>query len=279
MLLVATPPLWLLPLGASALTCGTRLARPCLAETDKRYDKSASNSLVDQDPLWGTAGGLWVRGISRVDGDGRPIEPDFNDGSPASVRRPYGQGLRSFQNITVDGSRYYSHSIVFYPPAPQSFCELPVPEGSSNVSGSGGVCGENGFPYVAESFGTSSYEKDGTVNYFWRTGSYVGPVAGSKVYTVGDQTIYAHSSSPRSTWGETAVFTSTETMVGAAMLSFPGGENRFTLVNATKIQDEEEWIRMIEQTKIDYGITDEDWTFSLPGGDSACLSLEGCPTE
>ena len=157
LLLVATSPLWLLPLGTSALKCNKKYSTSCLGEIDKRYDKSASNSLVDQDPIWEQMSGLWVIDAQYEDENGQPDVPDFN--------MPYKQRTRGFRNLTVEGSRYYLLTIELFPPAPPSFCDLPVPEGSSNVApGSSGVCGVNGVPFLYESFGTSSYEKDGAVN-------------------------------------------------------------------------------------------------------------------
>ena len=57
-------------------------------------------------------------------------------------------------------------------------------------------------------------------------------------------------------------------------------ENRYAVINATRIQDANEWVQMIEQAQIDFSITDEDWSqYNLPGGDSPCISREGCPTS
>ena len=274
LLLVATSPLWLLPLGASALECGKKYSTSCLGETDKRYDKSVSNSLVDQDPLWGQMSGLWVFDGRYTDGDGRPREPDFIV--------PYEQRTRWFRNLTAEGSRCYSHVILFRPPAPQSFCDLPVPEGSSNVfAGSSGVCGVNGVPFLYENIGTSSYEKDGAVNYFWSNAgpAYAGPRPGPKAYPIGDQTMYIDDF----VWAETTILTSTDTIRGSGIrseMAEAGGEDRTLVFNGTRIKDANEWLWMIEQAKIDFSITDEDWSrYNPPGGNSTCISKLGCPTR
>jgi hypothetical protein len=90
-----------------------------------------------------------------------------------TVGLPYDDNaVVSYVNITTSGSRHYEHRYIIYPPAPQEFCDLPVPPGATNVLPyippgvpvpGAPVCGVNGYATFVESFKTSSHEKDGSL--------------------------------------------------------------------------------------------------------------------
>lgn len=76
-------------------------------------------------------------------------------------------------NITIVGSRFYQHNYFFYPPASAEFCSANAnpPSGKKNAYGSG-VCGVNGGFKSFDAFGTSSYERDGTMHSLAGAGTY-----------------------------------------------------------------------------------------------------------
>ena len=116
---------------------------------------------------------------------------------------PYSYGqYQGFINITVSGSRFYQHNIFVYPPADAAFCDEtanPVPAGKVNAYGSG-VCGVTGGAKSFEAFGTSSYEKDGSMHGLPDLGTYGGFVNIARpiddktlLYTSTDETSQFHS--------------------------------------------------------------------------------------
>ena len=81
------------------------------------------------------------------------------------VRTPPGlprARYKGFINISVRGTRFYQHNVFVYPAADAAFCNQTVPKGKRNAFGAG-LCGVNGGAKSFEAFGTSSYEKDGSM--------------------------------------------------------------------------------------------------------------------
>jgi len=287
-----------------ALQCGSRLANPCISSWDKRYDSEASNNLVDQNPLWQQASGLRVLTFHSLDSSGNPAAPrTYNPNDAGSFMLPYQQSPRLFfWNFTVDGSRFYDHRIGFWPKAPQEFCDSAVPPGEVNVSGNG-TCGENGLVVTIEQFATSTFEKDGTAQYFWRNVGwrYSGSTnAGSRVYPVGNDTLYSHRSVPNGyVFGETSILLNGDgddgdngeirktKIGGSSILSRFNNGDMYSIFNGTLVEDTSEWLRMIYAAKTEYNITDEDWPLPLSLdaaattlSSSGCLSQTGtCPTR
>ena len=90
--------------------------------------------------------------------------------------RPYpNDGVASFFNITIDGTRWEQHDIYVHNPAPLSFCQetfLP-PNAPLILAGGDGVCGVNGFVYAADAFKTSTHEKTSMIYGVSGTGGYL----------------------------------------------------------------------------------------------------------
>jgi hypothetical protein len=146
--------------------CGNWYSSPCATNLDQRYDSKVSNSLSTQSAIWANLEGLWRYEVHAYDPNGEPLQPTllnlyqpiFVGGFPYSYYPAVG-----FLNLTIVGSRMYQHRYLIFPPAQKEFCRgQDIPKGMVNVLGSGS-CGDTGFSYSMELFGTSSYEKDGTV--------------------------------------------------------------------------------------------------------------------
>jgi hypothetical protein len=67
--------LFLLPAAASAFSCGGKLTEDCLGETDIRYDKEASNALIDQAPVYSTVSFKAATAAPRIFTMLRPVCP------------------------------------------------------------------------------------------------------------------------------------------------------------------------------------------------------------
>ncbi|KAL3928314.1 MAG: hypothetical protein SGBAC_012704 [Bacillariaceae sp.] len=147
--------------------CGQWYSSSCLAETDIRYDATSSNAIADQSPAWEKFEGFYEAAATTYGPDGRVLEPSFLDEGAISLspdQTPYSQApYKMFINITLSGSRLYEQMISIYPPPSEAFCNQFVPEGKQNVL-PGGECGWSGTSGFYERFGTSSFEKDGSVN-------------------------------------------------------------------------------------------------------------------
>lgn len=146
----------------AALECGTWLTHACLGDIDDRYNPDYTNNIIEQNDLWSKQDGFWM-----VTQTSTQVITHFNPFNlTATIGIPYDENEAvTFVNFTSSGSRRYEHRYVVYPPAPQDFCDLPVPPGSLNVLPpfSGAVCGVNGYASFVEGFKTSTYEKDGTL--------------------------------------------------------------------------------------------------------------------
>jgi hypothetical protein len=149
-----------------AISCGEWYSNPCLAKYDVRYDPSGSDSIVDQAPaVWGSFEGFWTYEVKAYNTDGEPQEPTINNPNQpfliGGFPYPYFPA-QGFLNVTIVGSRMYQHRYLIHPPAPANFCGQAVIPGFVNVLGNG-TCGATGYSYFSEMFGTSSFERDGTV--------------------------------------------------------------------------------------------------------------------
>ena len=147
---------------SQSLKCGQWNTQPCLGETDKRYDESSTNDIVEQSELWGHEEGFWMATQTSTQ-EMLPFNPMDLTGA---VGVPYNESLAvAYVNITHSGSRRISHRYVMYPPAPQEFCDkypaLPFPNPQNSLGG--GTCGVHGYTYFTEAYKVSSYEKDGSL--------------------------------------------------------------------------------------------------------------------
>lgn len=152
----------------SAVQCGQWYSTDCLADTDIRYDKDASDAFFDQNPIWEKFNGFWNFTELTYDVFGAPSSAGLFDlelgfwgpGLPYNLFPSTG-----YVNVTITGSRFAQHNLWIYQPASEEFCSQEVPEGFANVVGNG-TCGINGYSQAVEYFATTSYERDGSANMF-----------------------------------------------------------------------------------------------------------------
>ena len=156
----------------NALSCQSKFATPCRAESDKRYDPNASADLIQQNPIWEGTEGFWVQPVTAsFDIAGQPLQPTwFYEGGVKGMPGygiPYKQSTStSFINRTIVGSRMFMHIYSIFEPADAEFCAKDVPVGAANVIGEGS-CGGTGFVMSSDQIGTSTFERDGTLHTFF----------------------------------------------------------------------------------------------------------------
>ena len=156
----------------NALSCQSKFATPCRAESDKRYDPNASADLIQQNPIWEGTEGFWVQPVTAsFDIAGQPLQPTwFYEGGAKGMPGygiPYKQSTStSFINRTIVGSRMFMHIYSIFEPADAEFCAKDVPVGAANVIGEGS-CGGTGFVMSSDQIGTSTFERDGTLHTFF----------------------------------------------------------------------------------------------------------------
>uniref|UniRef100_A0A7S2EWM9 EF-hand domain-containing protein n=1 Tax=Trieres chinensis TaxID=1514140 RepID=A0A7S2EWM9_TRICV len=234
--------------GAQAISCGNPFTTPCLGDTDIRYDKSASNALKDQAEIWKNIEGLWKFEFKTYGPDEMPFPPQ-----PIANRERVAYSAFpafGFQNITFIGSRFYRHRYVFFPPAPAEFCAQPLQEGESNVAY--GVCGQNGYAWGLDVYGTSTYEKDGSLKHFGGKENRIVPVD-SESYFLNNREgdLLVQDSFVCLGGGCDKGVSTMEVYYGAQLVSF----DRFTY---TRVDDEDEWLRLIDEAHVKYNITAEN---------------------
>jgi hypothetical protein len=271
------------PVGA--VRCGEWFSNDCRGETDVRYDKSYTNDIKEQADLWPELEGYWINtGLVNLDNEG-------NIRGPSVFYLPYTFAL-GFYNETFDGSRYVSSRYYVYEAADDEFCQQPVPPGFTNTIGEG-VCGVNGWSNHAEIFGTSSYEKDGTISLFKSTGDYSYPgvtqLASSSVFTPVDERTATQEVSLSQDLFSSAILVFlrnfTEYSATNNVFSFTdltGNPLRGVNLNYVIKVTEQEWLDQLEQAYVDYNVLAAD---QVQGGQlpmqTECVSAnaEGCPTE
>lgn len=133
---------------SGAVRCGKWFSNACLGETDVRYDPDYTNTIKDQNPIWAKQEGFWIGTSIQYDGSGNIAQPQFVN--PMQIRgdvSPY-SSPEFYLNLTIVGSRLYSHNYLVLRPPPQDFCNQTVPAGLANAFA--GQCGVNGFGVTSE---------------------------------------------------------------------------------------------------------------------------------
>jgi len=151
------------------VNCGSLFTKACLGLTDPRYDPAVSNHLITQDDIWKEFTGYWGPEERRyADVGGSPRLPGFYNPESKGGWPYRSDKMTVFRSIAIEGTRYQAKSFYFYEPGSAEFCEQTPPEGMRNTVTEGEVCGVNGNFQLIEDFGTSSYEKDGTIDLIWK---------------------------------------------------------------------------------------------------------------
>mmetsp|Transcript_10291 Transcript_10291/g.13076 ORF Transcript_10291/g.13076 Transcript_10291/m.13076 type:complete len:474 (+) Transcript_10291:54-1475(+) len=154
--------------------CGSALMKPCLGETDVRYDANYPKTIVETDARWEKLTGYFkvnVTSFDPVDGGAAQPGPYIESviqthSSPFDASRTI-----AFYNHTVDGSRLIVNRYYFKPPAPFGFCQIPFEPPAMNAQ-PGSTCGVNGQVDFAGVYASLTHEHDGTLKIGRATGSY-----------------------------------------------------------------------------------------------------------
>jgi len=175
-------------------SCNSALTKPCLSESDIRYDANYPKDIVEQDIHWQKLSGFFrlnVTSFDAVDG-GRSKSSPYIPGVPATYGGPFDQGSQiAFYNHTIDGSRLIFNRYYFTAPASQSFCQIPF-QGLNAPPGL--ECGVNGNVQFAGAYAALNHENDGTLSIARSTGLYslgtpsLDPSVGSETKLVGNDT-------------------------------------------------------------------------------------------
>jgi len=142
----------LYPHQSSAISCGIKgITKPCIGDSDIRYDPDVSYNLEDQDDYWKRAGGLYMgETVSyTAEGDKRSVA---YLASAAEAMRKNKLGtydfskMKTFTNTTISGSRLRAHQYHV-----------------AKHNGDGVVPGFPGVIFADDAYYTSSFEKDGSI--------------------------------------------------------------------------------------------------------------------
>lgn len=154
--------------------CGSALTKPCLSESDKRYDANYPKTIVEQDPRWEKFAGYFKEDINNYDpvnGGGASPGPYIPDNGLTDAS-PFGQDkFVGFTNVTLVGSRLILNRYNFKPPAGPEFCAIPFAEPMLNAR-PGSECGVNGHADFGSTYASLNHEHDGTLTIGRVTGMY-----------------------------------------------------------------------------------------------------------
>jgi len=269
--------------------CGTPFTSSCVASSDIRYDSAHTNDLIEQDSNWEHFAGLWKVDIKAFDGENNPIAPSpYN---PTTGRGdPYNNAVAvGFYNHSFSGSRFKADRIYMLGPAPAEFCAQPlIPPlvNFSETAGGNSICGETGRAVKAGFLGTSTYEKDGTLNAFRYYGGYSAYSdwfdTNSSYYSNIDQSTVIGLVVFEPILSQNNVFfyvddsyTVAEIQQAMYIMGSPGFRDNYVLATMYKL-NEDEWLDAIDEAYDTFKIADAD---RINPSNSECLVPGSCPTE
>ena len=124
--------------------------KPCLSETDVRYDANYPTTILETDPRWEKLTGFFLVNVTNFDAaNSRIAQPSpYIPGVLPTMHNPFDQQTVAFYNHTVDGSRLIVNRYYFRKPAPMEFCMVPFEPPLMNAP-PGYTCGENGESFYA----------------------------------------------------------------------------------------------------------------------------------
>jgi hypothetical protein len=238
--------------------------------------------------------GFWRAETVQYDSSGQFLKHTTVDPTePIYGAIPYGSPT-IFLNYTLEGSRRVASTILMFPPSPEDFCNQTLPDGHINAFV--GTCGVDGFAVSAETFATSSYERDGSVVFLPVSGDATvtaeDPVefssGQSRGYAVDERTIYTSVVSVRDDGDKTlstSIFVFLDAELNKATLisdnyrlveGEPGQLTRTTRYFMSRLS-EEEYLEQIPETYEEFNVTDSARSTVPPEGE--CLSDPNCPAE
>jgi len=133
-----------LPTQSKALKCGIKgVTKPCIGQTDSRYNQDVTYNLKEQNNFWKSLEGLYVQDVTLYESNGTAVTN--NVFFPAQQGTYDFSKAKSFVNITVDGSRLYNHRYLMV---------------KHNSDGPGGKQFP-GFVNPTDQYAASTFEKNG----------------------------------------------------------------------------------------------------------------------
>jgi hypothetical protein len=240
--------LFLLPAAATAFSCGGRLTKPCLGEKDICYDKKARNAFTDQAPVYRILQGYYSCSQYFYDATtGLPLEDGTSFGAPGGKVFPH----YLFLNSTYLGSRSYTHRINVY----------------KNVNQ-----GDPGFAGPQDAWGTTTYEKDGSVKPFGANSAFTDsfqPVEDAISYPVDNGAVYA--SGHAELGGFPVFFSEVSVCLDDECRQLSGNQDVFADIggtsvsltqavrNCNKIDSAEEWMQAVQDAYVAYNVPEASW--------------------
>lgn len=154
--------------------CGSVITKPCLSESDNRYDANYPKTIVEQDPRWEKLGGFFKLDLTVFDAEngGAAKTRPYILNNNSTIGFPFRQdkGI-AFNNVTFDGSRLILNQYNFKSPAEPEFCATPFPEPMTMMNAPPGIeCGVNGWVDFGSSYASLNHEHDGSLDVVSITG-------------------------------------------------------------------------------------------------------------
>ena len=98
----------------SALKCGIKgVTKPCVGDTDPRYDDSVGHNFVEQNDFWRKYDGLYIVDHTQYDNNGTIVVSQPFDFAPQLGDYNF-LPTRQYVNNTIVGSRIYANSHILY---------------------------------------------------------------------------------------------------------------------------------------------------------------------
>jgi hypothetical protein len=265
----------LIPVTATALSCGKTITKACLGESDIRYDPKASNALKDQARVYQIRQGYFECTQQYYDAAGLPLldpsSQSFQQLQQGLFPPGFQQSLFPFYvyiNNTYSGSRTYVHRVNIY----ESF--------------------EDGGPGISvphDGWGTSTYEKDGTLDTIGIQlgyGDVFQPVETSYTYPVNNRTVYISGNVA----GALELFVSeVQVCLDDNCIQSSGNQDTFLVLsedvsirfsqsvwNCDKMGSAEEWEGAIQDAYLTYNVSEVNQVPIPMQGE--CIT-GACPTE
>lgn len=253
--------------------CGSTLRKPCLSDSDIRYDSKIPKDILAQEPRWEKFQGYFKVELFNFNaGNGTMMQPGpFTASMPNTRNKPFlRSNITAWYNHTFDGSRLYIHRHYLKSPAPASFCDIPsFPEGGANHT-QHGICGVNGYSEVAGNMVALTHENDASLEVLSSYGGYGGSFGArpiTKMFVTDENTFDGTSQIPN-IWSSTTSFVfydNNSASLSAIHTMIMMREVASTAVGKLARVTEEEYIN---------GLNEDYDNFNVPAMNRAVVPLE-----
>lgn len=299
-----------------ALKCGGLLVSKCLGATDIRYDKDYSNDLGDQSDLWrnGMLTGLTIGKITSF-----AYSEDLTATKAYAV--PYNVSLGRFGmpgevinlvdvyyfwNASIVGSRYYRTGVVITPPVCGGAVGPPpgvVPGdgggppvdillGSTNTSSTENDtrCAISGKAIPYNLWGTSTYEKDGTLRLFKGSGyhastkeTFMRPQGDSAIYMVSRDIVSGEGPATTQSSGDHIAYDGKKKKVSSiSVYNFADGSNNplnIHSISQSEAVNQTDFLWRLSEAYDEYNIPMQERIFFEKESGDCVIQGDQCVTE